>query len=103
MSSKWIHPKPLNRPDETITQGETFSPTDAELSAFGDQISSVNIEEDTATESGDTSTAPYDPSEFTIKELRTELSDLSDSQREALVAAEREGKNRDTAVEVLAP
>lgn len=101
MSHRWTHPKPLNRSEETITQGDTFTPTDAELSAFTGRIATVDdSNSSTSTETVDT---PYDPNEHTIKELRTMLNDLSDSQREALVAAERDGKNRETAIQVLSP
>lgn len=99
MPEKWTHPKPLYRHEETIELGDRFEATDAELAAFGDRITSV-AESDA---SSSTPASPFDPSEHTIKELRTKVDDLSDSQREALVEAEQDGKDRETAIQVLSP
>jgi hypothetical protein len=50
MSHEWTHEKPLRRRghggDEPVEQGESFEPTDAELSAFGDRIEEVVGEDD---------------------------------------------------------
>lgn len=99
MPEKWTHPKPLYRHEETIELGDRFEATDAELAAFGDRITSV----EQSTTRSSASTPPFDPSEFTIKELREKVDGLDDSQRQALIEAEQAGKDRDTAIDVLSP
>jgi hypothetical protein len=46
---------------------------------------------------------PVDPSEHTVSDLEKALADveLSDTEREALLDAERDGKDRDTAIEAI--
>ena len=60
---KWIHPKPLCRANPSlqdgvllpgsdreanyVRQGEVFTPTDAELQAFGERIEEIKEEEAT--------------------------------------------------------
>lgn len=60
--------------------------------------------EDGGAEDSTDAEAPFDPSEFTVAELRDQLTgDESDAEREALADAERDGKNRSSAIDILEP
>lgn len=91
---RWTHEKAHSRSDEEITQGDTFNPTDAEKRAFGDRMVEVEGLD-----------APVDPGEFSVRELREHIreSSYSAEQRAALARAERTGKGRSSAVDILEP
>lgn len=58
MPYEWRGSGPLRRGSEYIDPGETFEPSDAEVSAFGDLMREVAEEAEGADESGSSEDAP---------------------------------------------
>ncbi|SFR42142.1 hypothetical protein SAMN04487947_1229 [Halogeometricum rufum] len=96
--------------DEIIERGEEFEPTEQEWAAFGDSLDPVAVDdadgEDGEEEDGNEDVeleAPFDPSEKTIDELEAALADgeLSEAELKALLEAEKSGKHRNGATDVL--
>lgn len=117
----------LSRSDgEHFTAGDTLHPTDAELRAFGDLLEPVpdaesDAQSDTTPietqdtdgtedaesggESGEDGALPFDPTTMTVTEVRTAMSErgnsLDDETLVALVAREKEGGGRSTAIDAI--
>lgn len=101
---RWVSDRPLTRVHGSdIAPGEGFSPTDAELQSFGSVIEAVDDTPPTTHPDTEPSEPPFDPSEFTVDELRTKLGDgtLRDVEYGHLADAERAGKNRETALKAI--
>lgn len=78
---------------DVFEPGDEIEPTEAELSAFGDNLEPVQEE---------TPDVSLDPSEYTVSELETEIEDYdSVSALQEVREAEEEGKDRATALEAI--
>lgn len=95
-----------NANDRTIDPGDVV---ELDESIAGGHREFVHVEE-TSEDSDDSEdpddesvSAPFDPSESTVDELEEKMAneEYSDAEHAALVEAEENGKNRDSAVEVL--
>lgn len=105
MVAVWQGSGPLRRGDDRIQPGEEFEPTDAERRSFGDLIGD-SVDESPDEDGGDEPELPgppFDPSEYSVAELREELeaSDYSEAELAALEAAEHEAEGRTTALEAI--
>lgn len=104
-----------NGGQEVVDPGDIIQPTEAELDAFGDALEPVResnggtepaTEPDQTEETAEAEVAdpPFDPGEYSIDDLETELSegDYTDAELAALLDAEQAGDNtRSGAVDVI--
>jgi len=110
MGYEWTHRHRLRRVgDDDVDPGEVFTPTDAELRAFSGSIRGVDEPPDSDAEPvGETAeddVTVVDPTEYSVTDLRDEvsLSELSDEERKDMVAVEQANKNRSSVVDWLEP
>jgi hypothetical protein len=119
---RWVGEQPLRRtsvdtPD--IEPGETFDASDAVRRAFPDKLAAVDTDdgadsEDTDADSdaadsdsedaADDVSAPVDPADYSVRDLRDELAAgaYGPAELDALAAAERAGDDRTTALDAIA-
>lgn len=100
--------------EDRYDAGDTFDADESVLEAHPNSLEEVDGEDDptandtestdeTGGSDGEEGAAPFDPGEFTVDQLESRMADndYSDAGREALVEAERNGEDRDSAVDVL--
>ena len=80
-------------------KGETFTTSEE----FADENPHLVEQSDDPIESGGLTEPPFDPGEYTVDELESRLNDNDYSEEEmaALTEAEKDGENRDGALELL--